>query len=95
MGEERGEGGSVPTDKHIMHTHNQHPTPTYKPTIAILKPDPRGPSMLPRGILQSSRMRLAVEVALMPSLSSFFPRDRPGWGMGTRNALIPYGGGGG
>lgn len=46
--------------------------------------------MLPSGILQSSRMMLAVDEALMPNLSSFFPRERPGCGMGIRNALIPY-----
>ena len=31
-----------------------------------------------------------VEDARMPSLSSFFPRERPGVGLGTMNALIPY-----
>ena len=58
-------------------------------TIAILNPAPRGPSMLSSGTLQSSRMRLAVDEALMPNLSSFFPRESPGWGMGTRKALMP------
>lgn len=58
-------------------------------TMAILNPFPRGPSKLPSGILQSSRMMLAVDVALMPSLSSFFPRESPGCGRGIRNALIP------
>lgn len=58
-------------------------------TMAILNPAPRGPSMFPNGILQSSRIMLAVDDALMPSLSSFFPRESPGWGMGIRNALIP------
>lgn len=59
-------------------------------TMAILNPDPRGPSMYPSGILQSSRIILAVDEALMPNLSSFFPRESPGCGMGTRKALIPY-----
>lgn len=45
--------------------------------------------MLSSGILQSSRMMLAVDEALMPSLSSFFPRESPGCGMGMRKALIP------
>lgn len=57
--------------------------------MAILNPAPRGPSMFPSGTLQSSRMMLAVDDALMPSLSSFFPRESPGCGMGTRKALIP------
>lgn len=57
--------------------------------MAILNPAPRGPRMLPSGILQSSKMMLAVDEALMPNLSSFFPRESPGCGMGTRNALIP------
>lgn len=57
--------------------------------MAILNPAPRGPSMLLSGTLQSSRIMLAVDEALMPSLSSFFPRESPGCGMGTRNALIP------
>lgn len=58
--------------------------------MAILNPAPRGPSMLSSGILQSSRIMLAVEEPLMPNLSSFFPRESPGCGMGIRNALIPY-----
>lgn len=57
--------------------------------MAILNPAPRGPRILPSGTLQSSRMMLAVDEALMPNLSSFFPRESPGCGMGTRNALIP------
>lgn len=57
--------------------------------MAILNPAPRGPRMLPSGTLQSSRMMLAVDEALMPNLSSFFPRESPGCGMGTTNALIP------
>lgn len=59
-------------------------------TMAILNPDPREPSMYPSGNLQSSRIILAVDEALMPNLSSFFPRESPGCGMGTRKALIPY-----
>ena len=30
-----------------------------------------------------------MDVAWIPSLSSFFPRDNPGVGFGTRKALIP------
>lgn len=59
-------------------------------TMAILNPAPRGPSILLSGILQSSRIMLAVDEALIPSLSSFFPRESPGCGMGIRKALMPY-----
>lgn len=59
-------------------------------TMAILNPNPGSPSRFSLGILQSSKIRLQVEVALIPSLSSFFPRDRPAMGLGTRNALIPW-----
>lgn len=58
--------------------------------MAILNPAPRGPSMFPSGILQSSRMMLAVDEALMPNLSSLFPKESPGCGSGMRKALIPY-----
>lgn len=58
-------------------------------TMAILKPIPSCPSKLALGIRQSSNIRLAVEEARMPSLSSFFPRDSPAVGIGTRNALMP------
>jgi hypothetical protein len=34
-------------------------------------------------------MRLAVEEARMPSLSSFAPRLKPGVSVGTRKALMP------
>lgn len=58
-------------------------------TMAILNPNPGSPRRFSLGILQSSKIRLQVEVALIPSLSSFFPRDKPEMGLGTRNALIP------
>lgn len=58
-------------------------------TMAILKPIPSCPSRLALGIRQSSNIRLAVEEARIPSLSSFFPSDSPAVGMGTRNALMP------
>lgn len=57
--------------------------------MAILKPIPGSPSRLSLGIRQSSKMRLAVDEARMPSLSSFFPSVSPGVGMGTRKALMP------
>lgn len=57
--------------------------------MAILKPIPSSPSKLALGTLQPSMMRLAVEDALMPSLSSFFPKDMPGLSNGTIKALIP------
>ena len=43
---------------------------------------PRGPSKLDFGILQSSKLTVAVEEARMPSLSSFLPRTTRGawWG---------------
>lgn len=40
-------------------------------------------------MIQSSKIRLHVELALMPSLSSFFPNDKPSLGFFTINALIP------
>lgn len=64
-----------------------HPHPTL--TMAILKPIPGCPRRFALGIRQSSNIRLAVEEARIPSLSSFFPSDSPGVGMGTRNALMP------
>lgn len=64
-----------------------HPEPSL--TMAILKPIPSCPSRLSLGIRQSSNIRLAVEEARIPSLSSFFPSDSPAVGMGTRNALMP------
>lgn len=57
--------------------------------MAILKPIPGSPSRLSLGMRQSSKMRLAVDEARMPSLSSFFPSVSPGVGMGTRKALMP------
>lgn len=58
--------------------------------MAILKPSPGSPSRLSLGMRQSSKMRLAVDEARMPSLSSFFPSVSPGVGMGTRKALMPW-----
>lgn len=65
------------------------PTPTAGLTMAILKPIPSSPSRLSLGMRQSSKMRLPVDEARMPSLSSFFPNESPGVGMGTRKALMP------
>lgn len=58
--------------------------------MAILKPIPGSPSRFSLGMRQSSKMRLAVDEARMPSLSSFLPSVSPGVGMGTRKALIPW-----
>lgn len=58
-------------------------------TIAILNPSPALPKRFSFGILQSSNMRLQVDDALMPSLSSRFPKLNPGMGFGTIKALIP------
>lgn len=63
--------------------------PVSRVCMAILKPSPGSPSRLSLGMRQSSKMRLAVDEARMPSLSSFFPSVRPGVGMGTRKALMP------
>lgn len=57
--------------------------------MAILKPIPSSPSRLSLGMRQSSKMMLPVDEARMPSLSSFFPNESPGVGMGTRKALMP------
>lgn len=65
------------------------PAPTARLTMAILKPIPGSPSRLSLGMRQSSKMRLAVDEARMPSLSSFFPSVSPGVGMGTKKALMP------
>lgn len=59
-------------------------------TIAILNPKPGFPSKFSLGMAQSSKISWQVELALMPSLSSFFPRLRPSMGFGTKKALMPY-----
>ena len=61
-----------------------------KRTIAILKPSPGSPNKLSFGILQSSKIKLHVEEAFIPNLSSFFPKLSPGVGIGTKKALIPW-----
>lgn len=66
------------------------PAPAAGLTMAILKPIPGSPSRLSLGMRQSSKMRLAVDEARIPSLSSFFPSVSPGVGMGTRKALMPW-----
>jgi len=43
------------------------------------------------GTLTSSKVRVAVEEARMPSLSSFFPTVKPGVSRGTMKAEIPEG----
>ncbi len=57
--------------------------------LAILNPSPLLPRRFSFGIIQSSNIRLHVEVALIPNLSSFFPNDKPSVGFFTRNALMP------
>ena len=61
----------------------------FQLTIAILNPIPKSPSKFSLGILQSSNIKLQVDDALMPNLSSFFPSENPGIGFGTMKALIP------
>ena len=57
--------------------------------LAILNPSPFFPSKFPFGMRQSSKIRLHVELARIPNLSSFFPNDKPSLGFLTINALIP------
>ena len=63
--------------------------PPSKVSMAILNPIPGVPSKFSLGITQSSIMTLEVDEALIPSLSSFLPRDTPGALLGTIKALIP------
>lgn len=63
--------------------------PSHLVTMAILKPIPGCPRRFSRGIRQSSKIKFAVDEALIPSLSSFFPSERPGDGISTKKALIP------
>ena len=57
--------------------------------LAILNPSPLLPSKFSFGTIQSSNIRLHVELALIPNLSSFLPNDKPSVGFFTINALIP------
>lgn len=45
--------------------------------MAILNPNPASPKIFSSGIEQSSNIKLLVEEPLIPSLSSFFPRENP------------------
>ena len=63
--------------------------PESKVCMAILNPIPASPNKFSFGILQSSKITLLVAEALIPSLSSFFPRLSPSVGFGTMKALIP------
>ena len=63
--------------------------PESKVCMAILNPIPASPNKFSFGILQSSKITLLVAEALIPSLSSFFPRLSPSVGLGTMKALIP------
>jgi hypothetical protein len=54
-----------------------------------LNPSPLLPRRFPFGIIQSSKIKLHVELALIPNLSSFLPNDKPSVGFLTINALIP------
>jgi hypothetical protein len=48
-----------------------------KVIIAILKPIPGSPKRFSLGTLQSSKIKLQVEEARIPILSSFLPSERP------------------
>ena len=63
--------------------------PPSSVVIATLKPSPRLPSRFPFGTRQLSMMRLPVDEARMPSLSSFLPRENPGASVGTKKADRP------
>lgn len=63
--------------------------PLSKVDIAIAKPPPALPNKFPLGILQLSKVTVAVDDALIPSLSSFFPMDTPGCFISTMKQLIP------
>mmetsp|Transcript_1555 Transcript_1555/g.2199 ORF Transcript_1555/g.2199 Transcript_1555/m.2199 type:complete len:215 (+) Transcript_1555:234-878(+) len=63
--------------------------PPSKVCMAILKPWPVSPNKLSLGIRTSSMIRLAVDEARMPSLSSLAPNENPGVSVGTINAEIP------
>jgi hypothetical protein len=58
--------------------------------MAILNPSPILPSKFSFGMRQSSNIRLHVDDAFIPSLSSFLPRLKPCVGFGTKNALMPF-----
>ncbi len=45
--------------------------------IAILKPNPSSPRILSGSTGQSSKFNVHVDEPLIPSLSSFFPKDKP------------------
>lgn len=45
--------------------------------MAILKPKPGSPKRFSSGIEQSSNIKLLVDEARIPSLSSFFPNENP------------------
>mmetsp|Transcript_19478 Transcript_19478/g.60138 ORF Transcript_19478/g.60138 Transcript_19478/m.60138 type:complete len:208 (+) Transcript_19478:414-1037(+) len=68
-------------------------TPILPPSsvfMAILKPSPRSPRRLDFGISQSSKMRLQVELARMPNLSSGAPSEKPGVFLAsTKKAEMP------
>ena len=53
-------------------------------TIAILNPSPGAPRRFSFGIKQFSNIRLQVDDALMPSLSSFFPNENPAFNQAAR-----------
>lgn len=54
-----------------------------------MNPSPCFPSKFSFGIIQSSNIRLHVELPLIPNLSSLLPNDKPSVGFLTINALMP------
>ena len=67
-------------------------TPIRPPSnvcIAILNPCPGSPIRFALGIRTFSIIRLAVDDARIPSLSSLAPNEKPSAFIGTTNADIP------
>mmetsp|Transcript_5561 Transcript_5561/g.23109 ORF Transcript_5561/g.23109 Transcript_5561/m.23109 type:complete len:249 (+) Transcript_5561:2068-2814(+) len=63
--------------------------PASRAFIAILKPSPSRPRICVDGTRTSSRMRFAVVDALMPSLSSGAPNEKPGLEVSTTKHVMP------
>ena len=52
-------------------------------------PLPTSPRILLFDTLQSCNITVQVELALIPNFFSFFPIERPGFDLSTKNAVIP------
>mmetsp|Transcript_15033 Transcript_15033/g.33619 ORF Transcript_15033/g.33619 Transcript_15033/m.33619 type:complete len:253 (+) Transcript_15033:752-1510(+) len=63
--------------------------PPSRVVMPTLKPSPGLPSIMSLGRRTSSMIRLPVEEARIPSLSSFLPTENPGLSVGTMKADSP------